>query len=162
MPSPRTRTRSGPPPPPAPRKPRRDELQPGESPCDYCTGKCCRYIATPIETPTAWDDYDSIRWYLAHDRTQVYVHEETWYLMVSTECQYLLPDNRCGIYHDRPKICREYSSDECEYEGDWAFEKVFETAEQIWEYAAALLPPRREPPAPRAKKPELLPIVTLP
>jgi Fe-S-cluster containining protein len=149
-----------PPLPPVPRKPRRSELKPGESPCGYCTGKCCRYFATPIETPTAWDDYDAIRWYLAHGRTLVYVHEETWYLMVSSDCQYLLPDNRCAIYHDRPKICRDYSSDECEYEGDWAFEKLFETPEQIWEYAAALLPPRRERKTPR--EPELLPIVTLP
>lgn len=142
------------------RRPRHHELKPGESLCDYCTGKCCRYFATPIETPTTWDDYDSIRWYLAHGGTMVYVHEETWYLMVSSDCQYLLPDHRCGIYHDRPKICREYTTESCEYDDEWSFEKVFEAPEQIWEYAAALLPARRKPP--EKKKPELLPIVTLP
>ncbi|WP_240911139.1 YkgJ family cysteine cluster protein [Paludisphaera soli] len=141
-------------------KPTRDQLKPGESLCDYCTGKCCRYFSTPIETPTAWDDYDAIRWYLAHELTLVYVHEETWYLLVSSKCQYLLEDYRCAIYHDRPKICREYTTKDCEYDDDWSFDKVFETPEQIWEYAEALLPPRPKPPERRGLG--LLPIVTAP
>ena len=58
-------------------KPRRDELKPGECLCDHCTGKCCRYFSLPIDTPTTWDDYDSIRWYLAHDRTLIYVEKGT-------------------------------------------------------------------------------------
>lgn len=126
-------------------KPRREDLQPGESPCDYCTGKCCRYFSLEIETPTTWDDYDTIRWYLAHGRTMVYVDEGKWYLLVFSDCQYLLPDNRCGIYHDRPQICQDYSTDECEYDSEWAFDRTFETPEQIWEYAEALLPARRRP-----------------
>lgn len=128
-----------------PPKPRRDQLKPGESLCDFCSGKCCRYFSLPIETPTAWDDYDAIRWYLAHGQTMVYVHEETWYLLVMSKCQYLLPDNRCGIYFNRPKICREYSTDDCEYDEEWTFDKTFETPEQIWEYAEAVLPARRRP-----------------
>ncbi len=148
--------------PPLPPRPRRDQLKPGESPCDYCTGKCCRYFSLPIDEPRTWDDFDTIRWYLAHGRSLIYVHEETWYLLVYSDCQYLLPDNRCGIYHDRPQICREYSAAECEYDDDWSFEKAFETPEQIWEYAAALLPPRRAKKAPALGKPALLPIVTLP
>ena len=106
---------------PAPR-PRRDQLKPGEALCDYCTGRCCGYFSLPLDTPTAWDDYDAIRWYLAHGQTLVYVHEETWYLLVSTKCRYLLDDHRCGIYHDRPKICREYTTADCEYDEDWSFD----------------------------------------
>ena len=60
-------------------------------------------------------------------------------------CQYLTDDNRCGIYFNRPKMCREYTTDNCEYDGGWTFEKVFETPEQIWEYAEAVLPPRKKP-----------------
>lgn len=73
----------------------------------------------------------------------VYVHEETWYLLVMSKCQYLRADNRCGIYLDRPRICREYSTDDCEYDEEWTFDKMFETPEQIWEYAEAILPARR-------------------
>lgn len=125
------------------KKPSREELKPGQCLCDFCTGKCCRYFSLPIDTPHTWDDYDSIRWYLAHGQTLVYVVKEQWYLLVKTRCQYLSADNRCRIYFNRPKICREYTTDDCEYDDEWSFTKMFETPEQIWEYAEALLPPRR-------------------
>lgn len=126
------------------RKIAREDLVPGACLCDHCRGKCCRYFSLPIATPTAWDDFDSIRWYLAHGKTLVYVEKGTWYLVVMTRCKFLTRDDRCGIYHNRPRICREYTTDECEYDQDWSFEKVFETAEQIWEYAEAVLPARRK------------------
>ena len=58
-------------------------------------------------------------------------------------CTYLTDQDRCRIYLNRPKVCREYTTDHCEYDGEWTFDKVFETPEQIWEYAEAVLPPRR-------------------
>jgi Fe-S-cluster containining protein len=122
---------------------RREDLAPGACLCDHCSGKCCRYFSLPIETPANWDDYDTIRWYLAHGQTLVYVEKATWYLVVMTRCKYLSRDDRCQIYLSRPRICREYTTDECEYDDDWIFEKVFETPEQLWEYAEAVLPPRR-------------------
>ncbi len=124
-------------------KPRRQDLAPGACLCDQCSGKCCRYFSLPIETPVTWDDYDAVRWYLAHGQTLVYVEKATWYLVVMTRCKYLSRDDRCRIYLSRPKICQEYTTDDCEYDDDWAFEKVFETPEQLWEYAEAILPPRR-------------------
>jgi len=150
----RTRTAAKVKPAPTPVPPRKNTLPraaipAGDSLCDHCAGKCCRYFSLPIETPKGWDDYDAVRWYLAHGQTLVYVEKGTWYLVVMTRCNYLTPEDRCGIYHDRPKICREYTTAECEYDEDWIFEKVFETPEQLWEYADAVLPPRRRPkPAP--------------
>jgi len=125
------------------RKVRRTDLAPGECLCDHCSGKCCRYFTVKIETPSGWDDYDAIRWYLAHGRTLVHVEKGTWFLVVMTRCNYLGKGDRCKIYLSRPKICREYTTAECEYDDDWVFEKVFETPEQLWEYAEAVLPPRR-------------------
>jgi uncharacterized protein len=134
------------------RKPkvRREDLKPGECLCDHCYGKCCRYFSLPIETPTSWDDYDAIRWYLAHGRTLVYVEKGTWFLVVMTRCKYLTKDDRCKIYLNRPKICNDYTTADCEYDDDWVFEKVFECPEQLWEYAEAILPQkkRKKPPAP--------------
>lgn len=127
------------------KKIRRDELPAGDCLCDHCVGKCCRYFSLPIETPTTWDDYDAIRWYLAHGQTMIYVDKGTWYLLVLTRCKFLTKEDRCGIYFNRPKICQSYTTAECEYDDDWIFEKVFETAQQIWEYAEAILPPRRRP-----------------
>ncbi len=138
-------------------RPRRNELAPGECLCDHCTGRCCRYFSLPIDNPSTWDDYDSIRWYLAHGRTLIYVEKKQWYLLVMTRCTYLTDEDRCAIYLNRPKVCREYTTDGCEYDGGWSFEKVFETPEQIWEYAEAVLPPRRD----RRRQAVTLPIVTI-
>ncbi|WP_435019616.1 YkgJ family cysteine cluster protein [Tundrisphaera sp. TA3] len=128
-----------------PGQPRREDLAPGECLCDHCSGKCCRYFSVPIKQPTTWDDFDEARWYLAHGRTLIYVEEGKWYLVVMTRCKYLGPDERCRIYFSRPKICRDYTTAECEYDEDWTFEKVFEASEQLWEYAEAILPRRRRP-----------------
>ena len=137
---------------------RREELKPGEVLCDHCSAKCCRYFALPIETPTTYRDWEFIRWYLLHEAATVFKEDETWYLLVHTTCKHLGSDNRCGIYHTRPLICREYSTDKCEYEDDWLYEQYLETAEQVGEYAEAILP-REDPTTIRSPKPALLPIV---
>lgn len=124
---------------------RRADLQPGECLCDHCVGKCCRYFSLPIETPQTWDDYDAIRWYLAHGRTLVYVDEGVWHLLVMTRCKYLTREDRCRIYLHRPEICQEYTTESCEYDDDWTFDRAFETPEQIWEYAEAILSPQPPP-----------------
>ena len=62
-----------------------------------------------------------------------------WYLLVHTKCKHLRDDNLCGIYETRPQICRDYSTEACEYEDDWTYERYFETPEQIYEYAEAIL-----------------------
>ena len=53
----------------------------------------------------------------------IYVEKGQWYLLVMTRCKYLTADDRCRIYLNRPKICREYTTDNCEYDGEWSFEK---------------------------------------
>lgn len=126
-----------------PGKPHREDLAPGEVLCDYCTAKCCRYFALNIEKPTNWREFDYLRWYLMHERVAVFVEDGAWYLLVHTPCKHLQADNRCGIYQQRPRICRQYSTAKCEYEDRWVYEQYFETAEQIEQYAEAVLPPRR-------------------
>ncbi len=120
----------------------RADLKPGENLCDYCTARCCRYFALPIEKPSTWEDFNNIRWYMMHGSVSVFVDDGTWFLMVHADCKHLLPDNRCGTYETRPDICREYSTDNCEYDDDSRFDMLFEAPEQIWEYAHAVLPPR--------------------
>jgi Fe-S-cluster containining protein len=117
----------------------RDDLPAGAVLCEYCTAKCCRYFALPIEAPTEHSDFEFIRWYLLHDRATVFTEDGDWYLLVHTQCEHLMEDNLCGIYETRPQICREYSTDACEYEDDWTYERYFETPEQIHEFAEAVL-----------------------
>lgn len=139
---------------------KRKDLKPGENLCEYCTAKCCRYYAFPIDTPKKWKDYDFIRWYLIHGKAAVFVDEGTWYLMVYADCNHLLPDNRCGIYDTRPQICRDYTTDECEYDIDSGYDKLFESPEQIEEYAEAMLPRKKRAPWTKLRQEQMaLPIV---
>lgn len=121
---------------------KRKDLKPGEVLCQHCTGRCCRYFALPMETPKIRDDYDLIRWYMMHGSVSVFVEDGNWFLMVHTDCRHLQPDNKCGAYDTRPGICRTYTTDECEYDNDAAYDQLFETPEQIWQYADAVLPPK--------------------
>ena len=122
---------------------RREDLKPGECLCDHCSAKCCKYFALPIETPTTRQDFDYLRWYLLHDAATVFVEGENWYLLVHTHCKHLQEDNRCGIYHTRPNICREYSTENCEYDDGYVYDRYFETAEQVAEYVEAVLPSKK-------------------
>jgi Fe-S-cluster containining protein len=125
------------------RKPRREDLRPGEILCCYCPAKCCRYFALPIDTPTEWQDFDYIRWYLLHERAAVFVEEGTWYLLVHSKCRHLRGDQLCDAYERRPQICRDYHTKNCEYEDDWVYDHYWESPEQVEEYAEAVLGPRQ-------------------
>lgn len=140
-------------------KPTREALKPGESLCNYCTAKCCKYFALPIDTPTESRDFDFIRWYLLHEQASVFLDEGVWYLLVHTPCRHLLSDNRCGIYQTRPNICREYSTENCEYEDSYVYEGYFETAEQVQEYYEARFSNSPRDPLFRSPRPPLFPIL---
>jgi Fe-S-cluster containining protein len=139
-------------------RPRREDLKPGEVLCDYCTARCCRYFAMPIDAPTTRQDFDFYRWFLLHGQASIFTEDDTWYLLVHTECKHLQPDHRCGIYHTRPQICRDYSTNKCEYTDDATYDRYFETPEQVAEYAEAVLP-RRRGESLRSPKPPALPVL---
>ena len=143
-------------------KPRinREDLPEGESLCEYCPAKCCRYFALPIDTPDTAQDFDFMRWFLLHGQASIFVDDESWYLMVHTVCKHLQPDNRCGIYETRPEICREYSTDNCEYDEDMTYDKYFETPEQIAEYVEATVLQGSLPDI-RSPEPAMLPVVSV-
>ena len=128
-------------------RPDRKDIPNSKSPCDYCPGKCCRYFALPIDTPDSRKEYDSMRWFLLHEKAAVFVDGDTWYLLIYASCNYLdKKTNRCLIYKTRPSICREYSSDKCEYEDHHVYDQYFELPEQIEEYAEAVLGTQRGQP----------------
>jgi Fe-S-cluster containining protein len=96
---------------------------------------CCRYLALPIDEPEDREDFDDIRWYLLHERVGVFVEDGQWYLHVLTDCRHLQPDYRCGIYETRPRICREYTTENCDYHsGEYGWEQHFTCPEHLDEY----------------------------
>lgn len=140
------------------KKPLREQVPSSECLCEYCTAICCRYFALPIDAPTSEQDLDFMRWYLLHDRATIFVEEETWYLLVHTDCKHLQADHRCGIYDTRPQICRDYSTKNCEFDEDAVYEMYFETAEQVQEYKEARFH-SKDLSAIRTPEPALLPIL---
>ena len=152
-------------------KPKRTDIPADSVLCSYCTAKCCRYFALPLETPTTREEFEFIRWFLLHDNATVFTEEGDWYVCVHTVCKHLQPDQRCGIYETRPLICREYTTKDCEYEDDWVYDQYFETAEQVVEYMDAVLGPdcdtvgdgrkkKNRSKSIRSAKPALLPVLS--
>ena len=104
--------------------------------CDKCNGLCCRYFALPIETPEDKEDYDDIRWYLCHNGITVFVEKGDWYINIKNKCKYLSEeDYSCKIYNKRPKICRGYTTRDCDLtEGEYDYELHFTNDRQMEEY----------------------------
>lgn len=104
--------------------------------CDKCTGLCCRYFALPIEDPETKEDYNDIRWYLCHEDITVFVEDGDWYINIKNKCKYLSEnDYNCKIYGERPRICRGYSTQNCDLtEGEYDYEMHFLNDKQMEEY----------------------------
>ena len=123
--------------------------------CDRCVALCCRYIALPLDTPESASDFDDVRWYLMHENIHVFVEDEVWYIGIAVRCKNLASDNRCQVYETRPRICRGYDTDECEWHGtEYRYEHLFTSADQLEAYARQKLG-RSILFRPRKKKPKL-------
>lgn len=103
--------------------------------CDGCT-ICCRYVAIEFDKPTCKEDYHHIFWFLAHKDVEIFVdHDNGWCVEFKTKCRHLDRRGMCSIYENRPKICRDYSHEECEKHGEGKAEKErFKTREDFIKY----------------------------
>jgi len=126
--------------------------------CEHCTAVCCEYVALPIETPKTAGGFDDVRWYLVHESVFVFVEDDDWYIAFHTPCRHRLADHRCGIYHTRPRICRQYGADQCDYHsGDYGWQQHFTVPEHLEAYLREHPPARgrrgkrRGAPKPRAR-----------
>ena len=121
--------------------------------CGKCPALCCRYFGLPIDTPETPGDFDDVRWFMLHKGTEVYVEDGDWYINVNNKCKHLHADNFCGIYDSRPRICRQYSLDECEATSStYAHEHHFYNAQQLEDYAREYLRNKRRKAQLKAKR----------
>ena len=112
--------------------------------CRKCPGLCCRYFGLPIDTPETPGDFNDIHWYLLHKGTEVYVSDGDWYLNVKNACRQLGADYSCGIYETRPRICRQYATEQCDItSAEYDHEHHFYSPEQLEEYARGFLRDKR-------------------
>ena len=108
-----------------------------ETKCGFCTNsKCCTYITQQIEVPRSKVDFDHLLWQISHENIQIYKDEDGWFLLVNNQCGHLLPDGKCGIYNTRPKVCREYTNDYCEFDApaEEGFELFFDGYDALLKY----------------------------
>jgi len=110
--------------------------------CGRCKGRCCEYYTVYLDEPEDAEDFDELRWFLAHEGCHVYIDEGQWHLNVATRCRFLGADGRCSIYEHRPTVCRDFGrEEECEFTCEFDFERTFRTLKDIEDYAREKLPP---------------------
>ena len=104
--------------------------------CEECDGKCCKYVALEIDVPKTKKDFENIKWYVCHKNVNVFVDDNgDWYIEFLTPCEFLGEDNKCEIYNKRPKICRQYSQDECLFNNENYTEKhTFKKIKDVEKY----------------------------
>ncbi len=113
--------------------------------CDQCVALCCRYFAFAIDKPKTRRDFEDLRWFILHEDCILFVEDGDWYIQINRKCKALLPDNRCGIYENRPSICREYTTEGCDWHGDeYDYDELFTEPEQIETYMKEFLAKQRK------------------
>jgi uncharacterized protein len=113
------------------------EVMTPETKCGFCTNtQCCTYISQEIDVPRSKQDFDFLLWQISHRDIGIYKDEGSWYLLVSNACNHIQSDGRCGIYEDRPQICRDYSNDYCEFDepAEDGFELYFQNYGELLAY----------------------------
>ena len=71
--------------------------------CDNCEADCCRGFPSVELTATEYGALSRLG-----ARRLVFTLDEKFYLLIENGCEFLM-GNRCGIYADRPAICRRFT-----------------------------------------------------
>jgi Fe-S-cluster containining protein len=108
--------------------------------CRRCGAKCCTYFCFEIDEPDDYREFEDVRWYLCHEGVSVHIDEGDWYISIANRCRNLTADGTCATYEDRPLICRKYDTSNCDFTGgDYGYDELFETPEQLEQYAIKTL-----------------------
>ena len=108
--------------------------------CKQCGGTCCTYMSVEIDAPSTLEDFENIRWYCAHKDVWVFKEDGDWYVVFNTVCEKLAEDYSCGIYPDRPQICREHKFGECDYYLRGQFDLELHSLEEVDAYLRKRFP----------------------
>jgi Fe-S-cluster containining protein len=105
--------------------------------CGLCTSSiCCTYVTQHIDAPRSKHDFEHLLWQVSHENVKAYKDEDGWFLLFETRCSHLTQQGLCGIYEHRPKICREYANDYCEFDApaEEGFDLYFPDYETLLRY----------------------------
>lgn len=106
--------------------------------CSRCHGStCCTYTTEALgAAPRSKADFDHLLWQVSHQGVEIYKDDGDWYLMILGRCEHLQAHGGCGIYEQRPQICRDYDNDWCEYDApaEDGFELHFRNYAELLDY----------------------------
>ena len=108
-----------------------------ENKCSFCTGSiCCTYVTQHLDTPRSKEEFRQLLWQVSHNNIKIYKDGDGWTLLVEGTCQHLQVNGGCGIYEDRPEICRDHSNDYCEFDSpsEDGFDLYFENYYDLLKY----------------------------
>jgi len=103
--------------------------------CSGCD-LCCRHVALEIEKPVDKEDFEQIRWFLLHENVWIFIdYDDSWNIQFNTKCSKLNKNGLCDIYEKRPMICKNYSPEDCEKNGEGnSFKILWKTVEEFEEW----------------------------
>jgi hypothetical protein len=108
--------------------------------CTSC-GQCCTYVGIGINAPSRPRSATDVLWYLYHENTYVYLDGDgEWSVHFEARCRNLGPDNLCGVYFERPHICRGFDNRSCEVNQPGHGAVTFRDPRQFLEWLSANKP----------------------
>jgi Fe-S-cluster containining protein len=109
-----------------------------ENKCSRCTNsKCCTYTTEALGVaPRAKSDFEHLLWQVSHEGVEIYKDSDGWFLLFVGRCEHIQPDGACGIYEERPQICRDYDNGWCEFDApaEDGFELYFRNYAELLAY----------------------------
>jgi len=77
--------------------------------CRECGAKCCKFISISLdEFPESLDSHPE-RYFNLHENVRVVITRRGKEIVIMNRCTALREDNTCGIHHDRPDMCRNFT-----------------------------------------------------
>jgi hypothetical protein len=72
-------------------------------------------VGVGINAPHSVRYATDVLWYLYHENVSVHCDAEgEWVVTFETRCKHLRDDLLCGVYEQRPVVCREFDNTGCE------------------------------------------------
>lgn len=104
--------------------------------CEECNQECCKNVIVQIDTPETQEDWEDIKWQVAHENVRVIKdNEDDWCVEFITRCKHQASDGKCVIYENRPSICRAHDSECCIVNGEGEYyEVILSSIEDVEKY----------------------------
>lgn len=104
--------------------------------CEECNQECCKSVIVEIDEPTTEEDWEDVKWQVAHKNVQViFDNDDDWCIEFLTPCDEMDESGRCRIYDKRPTMCRGHDPEHCVVNGEGSYYNiVLKSVEDVENY----------------------------